>query len=252
MSGSRDGGATKGPSAAFVREFASSMPKTYRSTHDESAITEHASAALARGSASARVELLEHTHGAPGVLCVVADDRPGLLATISAAFVLSNLDVIDAEAHTRKTSGGRREAVDLFWVRYADPARRSERVQAKDIDEVRRVLAELLEGKLDREVASRRTGKPTRGASETTVRFVENPDGDLTTLEVETDDRSGLLLALAQALFEQRVQIVESEVKTEGARVLDRFSIVELDGKPIQPNRRLEIQVAVLSAIQPG
>lgn len=242
----------KEPSADYVREFAASMSRAYRNTHGEPEVREHAGVALRRGGATANVELLEHTHGAPGVLCVVADDRPGLLATISAAFVLSNLDVVDAAAHTRKTSGGRKEAVDLFWVRYSEPAKRSERVAQKDVDEVRHVLFELLEGKLDREVASRRTGKPAAKASETTVRFVENPDGDLATLEVETDDRSGLLLALSQALFEQKVQIVESEVKTSGARVLDRFQIVELDGRSIQPERRLEIQVAVLSAIQLG
>lgn len=242
----------KEPSADYVREFAASMSRVYRNTHGQAEIQEHAGAALRRGDAVANVELLQHTHGAPGVLCVVADDRAGLLATISAAFVLANIDVVDAAAHTRKTSGGRKEAVDLFWVRYADPAKRSSRLVDSDVEEVRRVLFELLEGKLDREVASRRAGKPLAKGSETTVRFVENPDGDLATLEVETDDRSGLLLALSQALFEQKVQIVESEVKTSGARVLDRFKIVELDGRPIQPARRLEIQVAVLSAVQLG
>jgi hypothetical protein len=45
---------------------------------------------------------------------------------------------------------------------------------------------------------------------------------------------------------------VESEVKTTGSRVFDRFHIVELDGRPIGPTRRLEIQVAVLSAVQPA
>ncbi|HEX6765621.1 MAG TPA: hypothetical protein VF103_09095, partial [Polyangiaceae bacterium] len=54
-----------------------------------------------------------------------------------------------------------------------------------------------------------------------------------------------------QALFQQRVQIVASQVKTNGTRVFDRFSIVELDGKPIGSARRLEIQVAVLSAVDP-
>jgi len=242
----------KEPSADYVREFAASMPRAYRESHGHAELKEHAGAALRRGDGAVNVELLEHTHGAPGVLCVVADDRPGLLATISAAFVLSSLDVVDAEAHTRRTSGGRKEAVDLFWVRYADAAKRAAKIADADVQEVRRILLELLEGKLDREVASRRAAKPAPKASETTVRFVESPDGDLATLEVETDDRSGLLLALAQALFEQKVQIVESEVKTSGARVLDRFQICELDSKPIQPGRRLEIQVAVLSAIQVG
>ena len=83
------------------------------------------------------------------------------------------------------------------------------------------------------------------------VRFIEGEDGTFATLEVETFDRSGLLLSLSQALFSQRVQIVGSQVKTRGGRVFDRFHIVEFDNKPISPARRLEIQVAILSAIDP-
>jgi [protein-PII] uridylyltransferase len=240
----------KEPSDDWVREFGESLPRAYRDAHGHAAIREHAGVALRRGDAPAAAELLTQTHGAPGVVCVVADDRPGLLATISAAFVLSDLDVIDAEAHTRRTSGGRREAVDLFWVRYSEPAKRGSPVGSGDVEVVQRTLLDLLEGRVEREAASRRAAKPPTKATETTVRFVESADGDLATLEVETDDRSGLLLALAQALFEQRVQIVESAVRTSGSRVLDRFSILELDGRPIRPDRRLDIQVAVLSAIQ--
>jgi UTP:GlnB (protein PII) uridylyltransferase len=47
------------------------------------------------------------------------------------------------------------------------------------------------------------------------------------------------------------VSIVQSEVKTIGERVFDRFSVVELDGSPISPARRLQIQVAVMSAVEP-
>ena len=54
------------------------------------------------------------------------------------------------------------------------------------------------------------------------------------------------------ALFEQRVQIMESEVRTVEDRVFDRFRLVEFDGTPISSARRLEIQVAVLSAIEPA
>jgi UTP:GlnB (protein PII) uridylyltransferase len=85
-----------------------------------------------------------------------------------------------------------------------------------------------------------------------TVRFLADPTGGLATLEVETTDRSGLLFSLASALFSQHVQIVESEVRTVDARVFDRFRIVELDGTPISSGRRLEIQVAVLNAIEPA
>jgi [protein-PII] uridylyltransferase len=240
----------KAPSPDFIREFTSSMPRAYQKATDDATVAEHAGVALRRGDDIAYIELLTPTRGAPSTLLVVADDRPGLLATISAAFVLSDVDVIDAEAHTRRTSGGRAEAVDVFWVRRAG-ARKDVPVAPDQITEVQVTLAHLLEGKLDRAAASQRASLAPIHVSETIVRFLESKDGDLSTLEVETDDRSGLLLALAHALFEQNVQIEESEVRTVDSRVFDRFHIVELDGKPINPTRRLEIQVAILSAIQP-
>ena len=114
------------------------------------------------------------------------------------------------------------------------------------------MLADLIEGKLSTPPPAMpgvATGTPS--TAETVVRFIEGEDGSFTTLEVETGDRSGLLLSLSQALFKQRVQIVASQVKTVNNRVYDRFSIVEFDSKPISPARRLEIQVAVLTAIDP-
>jgi [protein-PII] uridylyltransferase len=240
----------KKASPDFVREFANSMPAAYRKATAADTVAEHAGVALRRGDDIAYIELLTPTRGAPSTLAVVADDRPGLLATISAAFVLSDIDVIDAEAHTRRTSGGRAEAVDVFWVKKAG-SREDRPVTPEQITEVQVTLAHLLEGKLDRAAASQRASLAPVEISETIVRFLESKDGDLSTLEVETDDRSGLLLALAHALFEQNVQIEESEVRTVEGRVFDRFHIVELDGKPINPARRLDIQVAVLSAIQP-
>ncbi len=171
-----------------------------------------------------------------------------MLATISAALVLSGIDVLDAEAHIRRTPAGRAEAVDLFWVRRADPARRDESLLPEDCAALARLLSDLLEGRVDPNQARAKDTQP-RVAVDTTVRFQEDAAGGLTVLEVETGDRSGLLLALARALFEQGVQIEQSEVKTEADRVRDRFHLLELDGSAISPARRLSIQVAVLGAI---
>lgn len=235
-----------------LRAFCDSLPASYRKNFDVSAIAAHAKIARERESAPANVGSFVSTRVPGAAICVVADDRPGLLATISAALVLCGLDVIEAEAYTRRVEGKHDEAVDVFWVRHEDPARRALRVSPEEIDRLRQTLIGLIEGKLDRkklEPSTRPT--PTPSARETVVRFIEGEDGVFTTLEVETGDRSGLLLALAQALFNQRVQIISSQVKTMGNRVFDRFNIVELDGSPIGPARRLEIQVAVLSAIDP-
>jgi [protein-PII] uridylyltransferase len=176
-----------------------------------------------------------------------------LLATISAALVLCRLDVIEAEAYTRRRADHLDEAVDVFWVRHEAPERRDDAVTPEDVLTLESTLVGLLEGKLDRNRLSDPGARhpSTPGAVETVVRFIEDREGAFATLEVETGDRSGLLLALAQALFNQRVQIIGSQVKTNGTRVFDRFSIVEFDGSPISTGRRLEIQVAVLTAVDP-
>jgi [protein-PII] uridylyltransferase len=240
---------------AIVRDFATSLPSTYRAAFEVQAIAAHARLAADRGDLLANIGSFASSR-APGTpVCVIADDRPGLLATISAAIVMCGLDVVYAEAHTRRLPSGKAEAVDVFFLRHALPEQRKVRVSRQEIASLQETLIGLLEGRIDARGAtpprSSSLARIPSGDIGTVVRFIESGNGVLGTLEVETGDRSGLLLALSRALFEQRVQIVESEVKTVEHRVYDRFTVVELDGNPITPERRLQIQVAVLSAIEP-
>ena len=235
-----------------LEEFAATLPASYRRNFDARAVHAHRELSSARGPALVRIGPFPSSK--PGTaLCVVAEDRPGLLATISAALVLSRLDVIEAEAYTRRQPGHPDEAVDIFWVRHDPPELRREPVSLEDVSVLSETLTNLLTGKVDSATLSEPSIRPpaTPSSTETVVRFIEAEDGSFATLEVETGDRSGLLLALAQALFKQRVQIISSQVRTTGTRVYDRFSIVELDGSPITTGRRLEIQVAVLTAVDP-
>jgi [protein-PII] uridylyltransferase len=242
------------PPPDFVRLFLESMPASYRRAFDIAAVTVHARLASERGMEAANVGSFT-SHRAPGTaICVIAKDRPGLLATISAALVMCGLDVISGEAYTRRLPDGQAEAVDVFWLRHADAVERKLRVQKDEISALKNTLIGLIEGRIDpREALDRPpVSMPSSSAAGTVVRFLEGHDGELATLEVETSDRSGLLHALSRALFEQGVQIVQSEVKTIENRVFDRFSVVELDGSSISPARRLQLQVAVMSAIDPS
>lgn len=231
-------------------DFPGSLPESYRRNFDGRAMAAHF--AIADGRGSAPVAIGAFPSNRPGTaLCVVADDRPGLLATISAALVLARLDVIEADAYRRRRTDKPDEALDIFWVRHDPPELRAEPVGPEYVEQLRSTVAGLLEGKLDRTRVDSTRRVATPSSVETVVRFIEGSDGSFATLEVETGDRSGLLLALSQALFGQQVQIIGSQVKTTGTRVFDRFSIVEFDGSPISAARRLEIQVAVLSAVDP-
>jgi [protein-PII] uridylyltransferase len=239
-------------SPEFVREFSDSLPEGYRDAYDAHTILEQAKVSARRGEAAVAIGFFGPSREGTRGVCVVADDRPGLLASISAAFVLGDMDVVSAEANTRQ---GRRglEAVDLFQLRKVLADGRIVAPDDGDLEQLQQRLTRILRGDpAGQDQAERRSGPPVQRTADATVRFLDDGSGSLATLEVETDDRSGLLLVLSRALFNQRVQIVRSEVKTLGDRVLDRFAIVEFDGAPISAGRRLEIQVAVLSAIEPA
>jgi [protein-PII] uridylyltransferase len=240
-------------SPEFTTAFVESLPRAYRDKFDADVVVAHAAVSANRGDSPVNVGLFGR---AGNGLCVVAEDRPGLLAIISASLVVARMDVSVAEVYTRDVPGRGREAVDLFWVRKLDSPPGTRLVQV-DAERVRDTILRFLAGKADprgeveRHVAGKAAEVPAKPA-DATVRFVADESGGLATLEVETTDRSGLLFSLASALFAQRVQIVESEVRTVDDRVFDRFRLLELDGQPINSSHRLEIQVAVLNAIEPA
>jgi UTP:GlnB (protein PII) uridylyltransferase len=150
--------------------------------------------------------------------------------------------VDSAEAFCRSTTP--REAVDVFWLR--DPA---ERIGRADVEVFAQILNDVLHGERA-EPTPPLIAEPPSSRRNTTVRFLEQADGALSVLEVETEDRTGLLWAISRALHSQGVQILASQIRTEGTRVLDRFSIAELDESPISSERRFMIQVAILSILE--
>ena len=239
------------PSPLQLQHFAESLPDSYRANFSWPIIREHVALSVARRPGTPAVGVCSATRLPGTALSVIADDRPGLLATISAAFVRENLDVIGAEAYTRILPNHAREALDVFWVQRlgAEDPRRP--LSTGDIARLEQTLAGMLADQLEplNRAASVPPAKPG-GIVEANVRFVEDKEGQLSWLEVETGDRAGLLLTLSRALFDQKVQIESCHVRTKAGRVSDKFAITELNDDPIGSERRLQIQVAVLAAIQ--
>jgi [protein-PII] uridylyltransferase len=252
--------------------FRSSMPDRYRLAFDDVAIREHAAIVSRRG-----VRMLErsersdaHSHGVRtlepgvahleiwrqlpkgvGVLCVVADDRPGLLSFICASLVLHKMDVLSAQAYTRLRPEGGGEAVDFLWIRRDADADHAMPVLEADVERISEVLRQLVSGELSIEAAAERarSARTVPPGASTTVTFDEDDDEGLVVLTVETFDRPGLLLAITLALFRANVQIIASDALTRAGRVVDRFAIVEVDGSPIRRARRGLVQIEVFEAI---
>jgi UTP:GlnB (protein PII) uridylyltransferase len=234
----------------WLKNFSASLPGSYRNRYGTEEIRLHASIARTRGTLPARVGVVPLEGDGLGI-CVVAKDSPGLFSNIAAALRLQGFDIVHAEAYTRRTETGEREVLDLFRLQ-VQQGRALDTSAATDIAAaISSTLHDLLAGKLDPSQAlPAPQPEPLGTFHDTRVRFIEGDDGALSTLEVETDDRSGLLLTLARALSSQKVSVERSEVRTLNSRVLDRFTLAEHDGSPISDARRLNIQVAVISAIE--
>jgi len=240
----------QGDDDTWVKNFSASLPGSYRNRYDSEQIRMHAAIARSRGSSPARIGIVPVTGEGLGI-CVVARDSPGLFSNIAAALRLQGFDIVHAEAYTRRLETGGREVLDLFRLQ-PQQGRPSAPSAATDVAAaISATLLDILAGKVDPSQAQPAPQPEPAGTfHDTRVRFIEDDDGALCTLEVETDDRSGLLFTLARALSNQQVSVERSEVSTVNARVLDRFTLAEQDGTPISEARRLHIQVAVISAIE--
>ncbi len=224
-------------------DFLATMPDRYLLANAPESIAAHARVAEARGEASIRVELVPSRHPDVAELCVVADDRPGLLAAIAAAITAGRLEVLAAQVYSRPTSHGG-EAVDLFWVRdRVDGAAGASRALSRlvrDLDDVcsGRVSGDALLRQRTSGASKWRERKTPAVATEIVVDDRASPRH--TVIEIFARDRPGLLHAVAQALHELGLTIALSKINTEGTRVADVFYVNELDGTKIMPGERVK------------
>jgi [protein-PII] uridylyltransferase len=231
----------------FLDQFLASMPERYLLANAPEAIAAHAGVALDRGGTAVHAALVPSRHPEVAELCVVAEDRPGLLARIAAAITAGRLEVLAAQVYSRAvgTDGGRSEAVDLFWVRdRTDGAEGVERA----LPRLTRDLMDVVGGAVDpAQLLRERTGSasPWRERPSPAVPTEIAVDGRAsprhTVVEVFAKDRPGLLYTVARALHELGLTIALSKINTEGTRVADVFYVNELDGSKVASAERTKV-----------
>ncbi len=227
--------------------FVSTMPPRYVLATRPESIAAHARIARSRGHRQVAVGLGPHPSAAHVEVCVVARDRPGLLARIAAALAASRLEVSAAFINTR----GEGEAVDIFVVR--DPG---ESIGQK-LAQVETDLIELCEDRVaPGDLVASRLGESLPWATRKTpdvrtrVVFDDRTSPHSTIIEVFAKDEPGLLFRLAHALDAAGVSIVLSKINTEGTKVADVFYVQEVDGRKVAANRLAFIRERLLEAIR--
>lgn len=183
------------------------------------------------------------------VLTVVAPDRPGLFCRVAGVLVLRGLTVASAEA---TSSDGM--ALEEFTVTPAFAAGELAASIAIDWDRVIQDIARAMDGKLaiEARVAERAATYRKRAVSADDavhVRFDDSVAGT-TVLEVDAPDGVGVLYRVTRAFAEVAVDIRQARIETRTDRVVDAFTIVDINGEPIvDPEHRSEIERAVQHAL---
>ena len=252
----------------FLDEFLNTMPERYLRSNAPAAIAAHARVALRAHGGPVSVALVPSRH--PDVaelcvvsggqvngagLCVVAGDRPGLLAAIAAALVASKLEVHAAEVHSRTLPDGSVQAVDLFW---AWDRRDGAEGVSNALPKLERDLQKVVSGEVTpldlvaRRNSSRWSERPLPSVS-TEVVIDDRASPGHTVIEVLTKDRAGLLFTLAQVLYELGLTITVAKINTEGSRVADVFYVTETDGRKLDPGARTqEVRERLFNALRPA
>jgi [protein-PII] uridylyltransferase len=173
----------------------------------------------------------------------VAEDRPGLLAMVTATLTAARLRVVGAQIYSWTDTFGRVRALDLFWVRGSDVAAvyslmpRIEkdfgRLQSREL-----APAELVTGRLNR--SSRWSDRPTPQVP-TDINIDNRAATGHTVIEVITRDQFGLLFWLSNAIQHAGLTIALAKINTEGNQVADVFYVSDPSGAKLTDPDRIEM-----------
>ena len=234
-----------------VDAFARALPERYAAIVRPRDAARHLGLWLLASRSGFAAELRQPESG-EAELTLVARDRPGLLALFSAALAANGIDILGAEVNSLEDG----IALDQFVVREPGGGAPAQgRWEAAHAD-----LLRLLSGAEDpHRLVQRRLRRATWAASaapevETKVRVDNVSSADCTILDVFTQDRPGLLHAIADALHRAGASIEVARIATEGNRATDAFYLREASGqagarKIASPQRLKQLQDAVTSAI---
>jgi UTP:GlnB (protein PII) uridylyltransferase len=225
------------------------MPAAYHAQFNETDARDHAAIVWRRNHSIAHIEQWIAPQCDAIWLCVVTDDRPGLLASLSAAITAHSLNILDAKIFCHMDAKQRSEAVDFFRV-VPVTANAPNTLNTTELAALSSTIAGVLRGKIDLRTLRERALPTWRPVTrpQTSVYFGESIDGE-NRLIVETDDQPGLLASITAALFKLSISIEWSNVATIAGRVYDEFHLVAQDGLPFNPLRKDSVVAHIAAAL---
>jgi [protein-PII] uridylyltransferase len=178
-------------------------------------------------------------------------DRAGLFSKIAGSLSATGLTILSAQIFTRSDA----MVLDSFSVADAVTGNLPEPAQREKFE---RLLARLLiKGDVDLHalIAHQKISRPLFQAYvgenlPTQIRLDNDTSETRTIIEIETEDRLGLLYVIAQTLAELELDITTARICTEKGAAIDNLYIHEIGGEKIlSPERQKAIERRLRHAI---
>ncbi|MBI5774006.1 MAG: [protein-PII] uridylyltransferase [Verrucomicrobia bacterium] len=177
-------------------------------------------------------------------------DRAGLFSKLTGSFAVSGLNILSARVFTR----GDGFILDTFYV---VDARTGLLVNREEREKFETTLHKALTGHVDfAALLAKRKLPPSLYQSHegerlpTFIRFDNAASDASTVIDLETEDRVGLLYVVSQALSDLGLDISVAKISTEKGAAMDGFYVTERGGgKLLAPERQNSIEAKLRLAI---
>jgi [protein-PII] uridylyltransferase len=165
-------------------------------------------------------------------------DRAGLFRKIAGSLSAAGLNILSAQIFTRVDG----IVLDTFYV---TDARSGTLGTSEQRTRFEAVLGQALVDGVDFHslIATQQNARPLYQAYAgeripIDVRFDNESSDDRTLIEIETEDRVGLLYYISEALTELELDIAGAKISTERGAAIDTFYVRELDGSRVDNKPR--------------
>ena len=168
-------------------------------------------------------------------------DRAGLFGKIAGSLSATGLNILGAQIFTRADG----IALDTFFVNDARTGALAEREQREKFSDL---LEKVLTGEeVDfRALIARQSARSLYSAYlgeriDTQIQFDNSASDERTVIEIETEDRLGLLYTISQTLAELHLDIAAARIVTERGAAIDSFYVSDVDDGKITSPPRLKL-----------
>ncbi|MBI3415687.1 MAG: [protein-PII] uridylyltransferase [Verrucomicrobia bacterium] len=167
-------------------------------------------------------------------------DLSGLFSKIAGSLTAAGLNILSAQIFSREDG----IILDTFFVHDAHTGKLANREEREKFE---RLLQTALTDKVDfaaliaRQTTAAPLYRPLEGERiPTVIHFDHETSASATVIDVETEDRVGLLYTISHALAELGLDISLAKISTEKGAAIDTFYVTELEGAKIVALERLQ------------